>query len=44
MHNNEQTKESYDPFNATYFLVALVVLLAMPLMHVIMGWLTYFFR
>lgn len=39
MQNNESTQAPHDPFNVTYFLIALVVLLALPLMHVIMRWL-----
>jgi hypothetical protein len=35
--------ESHDPFNWTYLFVALVVLLALPLMHVILAWTIYYF-
>jgi hypothetical protein len=35
--------ESHDPFNWTYLLVALVVLLALPLMHVFLAWTIYYF-
>jgi hypothetical protein len=35
--------ELKDPFNAKYFLLALVVL-ALPLLHVIAGWATFYFR
>lgn len=37
---NEETV--YDPFNWTYFLVALVVLVSIPLMHVILGWFAFY--
>ena len=37
---NEDTP--LDPFNWTYFLVALAVLVALPLMHVILGWFAFF--
>ncbi len=32
-----------DPFNAKYFLIALVVLM-LPLLHVFAGWATFYFR
>lgn len=31
-----------DPYSWTYFLVTLVVLLAFPLMHVILGWFAFY--
>ncbi len=31
-----------DPFNWGYFFAAVAVLLALPLMHVILGWLTFY--
>ena len=34
--------ESHDPFNWTYLMVALVTLLALPLMHVFFAWTIYF--
>jgi hypothetical protein len=34
--------ESHDPFNWTYLFIALIVLLALPLMHVFLGWMVYF--
>lgn len=40
MHHDENTA---DPFNWTYFFAALVTLLALPLMHVILGWMVFFF-
>lgn len=33
---------SYDPFNWGYLIAALGVLLALPLMHVILGWLVFY--
>lgn len=42
MQHEEQDQASFDPFNVKYLLVALVVLLALPLLHVIMGWLTFY--
>lgn len=37
---NEETVQ--DPFNWTYLLISLVVLVAIPLMHVILGWFVYY--
>lgn len=39
MHDQNAEK---DPFSWGYFLTALVVLLAFPLLHVILGWLTFY--
>ena len=44
MQQNENKLAPHDPFNLTYLLVALVVLLALPLMHVILGWFTFYIR
>jgi hypothetical protein len=33
---------SHDPFNWGYLIAALVILLALPLMHVILGWTVFF--
>ncbi len=38
MANNEDFKEVY---NKWYFLGSLVTLLALPLMHIIAGWFTF---
>lgn len=38
MHQDNELK---DPFNWGYFIAVLVVLLALPLMHVILGWLVF---
>ncbi|WP_269751476.1 hypothetical protein [Paraneptunicella aestuarii] len=42
MQHEEQSQAPHDPFNFTYFFIAVAVLLAMPLMHVILGWLTFY--
>lgn len=34
--------ESHDPFNWTYLIVALITLLALPMMHVFLGWIVYY--
>jgi hypothetical protein len=39
MQNNDV---SHDPFNMWYLVAALVTLLALPLMHVILGWFVYY--
>lgn len=31
-----------DPFNWTYFLIAVGILVAVPLSHVIMGWFVFY--
>ena len=31
-----------DPFNWTYFFAAVGVLVALPLMHIIIGWLVFY--
>jgi hypothetical protein len=42
-HNTESTQhELQDPFNFTYFLIA-VLTLALPLAHVVMGWAVFYF-
>jgi hypothetical protein len=42
-HNLEQQNESLnDPFSFGYLLAILVTLLALPLMHVILGWLVFY--
>ncbi|MFQ3235610.1 MAG: hypothetical protein ACI9C4_001172 [Paraglaciecola sp.] len=33
---------SHDPFNMGYLVAALVTLLALPLMHVILGWFVFY--
>ncbi|WP_257721080.1 hypothetical protein [Lacimicrobium alkaliphilum] len=40
MHQDNEFK---DPFNMKYLLAALVVLLALPLLHVILAWGVYYF-
>lgn len=42
MQQQENNLASHDPFNAKYLLIALVVLLALPMMHVILGWFTFY--
>lgn len=37
-------EELRDPFNFSYLLAALVVLLALPLMHIIIGWKIFYFN
>lgn len=32
----------HDPFNWTYLIAALAVLLALPLMHVVLGWIVFY--
>lgn len=44
MQNEDQPLVTHDPYNPAYFFGALAVLLAMPLLHIILGWLTFFFR
>lgn len=44
MQTEDQSQAPHDPFNFTYFLVFVVVLVGLPLMHIIMGWLTFFFN
>ncbi len=36
--------EQHDPFSVKHLLVSLAVLVALPLLHVIAGWATFYFR
>jgi hypothetical protein len=38
----EDDNSLLDPFNWGYLIVALVVLLAFPLLHVILGWFVFY--
>lgn len=38
----QEQQGQIDPFNWTYFIVAIVTLLAIPLMHVFLGWFVYY--
>lgn len=38
----QEPSESYDPFNWTYFLATVGVMVAIPLLHVILGWFTFY--
>lgn len=44
MPKDEHNLAPHDPFNFKYLLVALVVLLALPMMHIILGWFTFYIR
>lgn len=44
MQNNDQPLVTNDPFNAAYFFGAVAVFLAVPMLHIILGWLTFFFK
>lgn len=39
----QQDDSVQDPFNWSYFFAILAVLVTIPLMHVILGWMVYFF-
>ncbi|GGO72294.1 hypothetical protein [Bowmanella pacifica] len=39
MHHDENFK---DPFNVKYLLAALVTAVALPLLHVVLGWFVYY--
>ncbi|GAC15011.1 hypothetical protein [Aliiglaciecola lipolytica] len=38
----QEQSPTKDPFNWTYLLVGLGVLLALPLMHVFLGWFAFY--
>ncbi|WP_255456464.1 hypothetical protein [Paraglaciecola sp. L3A3] len=39
MHDEKEFK---DPFSFTHFLIAVGLLVALPLMHVVIGWFVYY--
>ncbi|AWL11363.1 hypothetical protein HMF8227_00868 [Saliniradius amylolyticus] len=38
----QEKQTSQDPFNFKYLLIALVVMLAMPTVHAILGWFVFY--
>ena len=44
MSPNKNNLAPHDPFNFKYLLAALAVLIALPMMHVILGWFTFYIR